>query len=99
MREGKKIQLPLYARAARDALGLGEVVEGFYWHIRDFKPSTLTLSGYDEGVDAALDDALERAWEVVRGVRSGRFAPQPPAGGCPDYCPAAAFCWRYRPGY
>jgi len=32
--EGKKLQLPLYALAAQEALGLGTVIDGFYWHIR-----------------------------------------------------------------
>ena len=47
--EGKKLQLPLYALAARDALGLGEPVEGFYWHVRHAEPSRFTLGGSRAG--------------------------------------------------
>ncbi len=97
--EGKKLQLPLYAQAAQDALGLGEVAEGFYWHVRHAERSSFTLGGYTGGAAAALDAALESARQAVQGIRAGRFAPEPPEGGCPSYCPAAGFCWRYAPGY
>ncbi|MGA9348019.1 MAG: PD-(D/E)XK nuclease family protein [Anaerolineae bacterium] len=97
--EGKKLQLPLYALAARDALGLGEPVEGFYWHVRHAEPSRFTLSGFDGGPEGAMEAAVEHAWEVVHSARQGHFVPHPPDGGCPSYCPAAAFCWHYRPRF
>lgn len=97
--EGKKLQLPFYALAARDALGLGEPAEGFYWHVRQAVPSRFTLSGFKGGPEAALEAAVEKAWEAVYAARAGYFAPHPPVEGCPRYCPAAAFCWRHRPGY
>jgi ATP-dependent helicase/DNAse subunit B len=97
--DGKKLQLPLYALAARDALGLGEPSEGFYWHVRQAERSSFTLSGFDGGPDGAIEVALDKAWEAVRGARAGHFVPRPPQGGCPSYCPAAAFCWRYQPPY
>jgi ATP-dependent helicase/DNAse subunit B len=97
--EGKKIQLPLYALAARDALGLGEPVEGFYWHVRHAEASPFTLSGFDGGPEAAMQASADKAWEAVRGARSGHFIPQPPDSGCPSYCPAADFCWHYQPGF
>jgi ATP-dependent helicase/DNAse subunit B len=97
--EGKKLQLPLYALAARDALGLGEPVEGFYWHIRHAEPSGFTMSGFEGGPEAAIKNAVEKAWEAIRGARGGHFVPHPPPDGCPSYCPAAAFCWQYRPGF
>jgi ATP-dependent helicase/nuclease subunit B len=97
--EGKKIQLPLYALAARDALGLGEPVEGFYWHVRHAQPSRFTLSGFDGGPEAAMGIVVEKVWETVREARAGHFMPQPPDNGCPPYCPAAGFCWRYQPGF
>jgi RecB family exonuclease len=97
--EGKKIQLPLYALAARDALGLGEPVEGFYWHVRHAEASPFTLSGFDGGPEAAMQASADKAWEAVRGARSGHFIPQPPDNGCPSYCPAADFCWHYQPGF
>jgi ATP-dependent helicase/nuclease subunit B len=98
--EGKKLQLPLYALAAGQALGPGpapNVVEGFYWHVQHAKASEFTLSGFDGGPQAAIQIALAHAWSAVRGARAGQFTPHPPAEGCPDYCPAIGFCWRYRP--
>jgi len=97
--KGKKLQLPLYALAARDALGLGEPAEGLYWHVLHAEPSGFTLSSFDGGPQAAIDVAVANAWEAVRGARAGHFVPQPADGECPPYCPAAGFCWHYRPGF
>ena len=97
--DGKKLQLPLYALAASDALGLGEPAEGFYWHVQQAERSGFTLSGFDGGPEGAIKVALDKAWEAVRGARAGHFVPRPPQGGCPSYCPAVAFCWRYQPPY
>jgi len=97
--DGKKLQLPLYALAARDALGLGEPVEGFYWHVRQAERSSFTLSRFDGGPRGAMKVAVDKAWEAVRGARAGHFVPQPPQNGCPSYCPATAFCWRYSTPY
>lgn len=95
--EGKKLQLPLYALAAQQALGLGAVVDGFYWHVRSAEASEFTLATFDGGPEAAIETALAHAWAAVRDVRGGHFQPRPPDEGCPDYCPAANFCWHYRP--
>ena len=91
---GEKLQLPLYALAARDALGLGDVADGFYWHVRSAEHSSFTLAKF--GVAQALETAVAYAWEAVRGARSGHFVPHPPLGNCPDYCPTVAFCWHYE---
>ncbi|MGB3717497.1 MAG: PD-(D/E)XK nuclease family protein [Candidatus Promineifilaceae bacterium] len=96
LEKGDKIQLSLYALAARDALDLGEPVDGFYWHVKHAKPSPLTLRSY--GPSQAIDKALFHAWASVHGARGGYFVPRPPPDGCPDYCPAAAFCWSFHPG-
>jgi len=113
--EGRRIQLPLYALAAQDALDLGKVVEGFYWAILAAKRSSLRLSNYrppeetggagsksaeksgGAGPEAAYDTARRHVSRIVDGVQSGHFEPVPPPGGCPSYCPAAAWCWRYQP--
>jgi ATP-dependent helicase/DNAse subunit B len=97
--EGKKLQLPLYALAARDALGLGEPTEGFYWHVQHAEPSPFQMSRFDGGPEGAMAVAVRKAWEAVRGAREGHFVPHPPDDGCPSYCPAAGFCWRSRPGF
>ena len=46
VREGKKLQLPLYALAAQDGLQLGDVQEGFYFHVRSAKPSSFKMSSF-----------------------------------------------------
>ena len=97
--EGKKLQVPLYALAAQDALGLEEISEGFYWHVIQAEASGFQLSEFEGGPEAAIAIAVVKSWEAVRGARSGRFAPSPPDDGCPDYCPAAAFCWHFQPGF
>jgi len=58
--------------------------------------SSFTLSGFDGGVEGAMAIAVAHAWKAVHGSREGRFVPDPPDDGCPSYCPAAGFCWRYR---
>jgi ATP-dependent helicase/DNAse subunit B len=99
VRKGKKLQLPLYALAAQDALHLGDVVEGFYWHVRQAESSSFTMARFqsDEGTGpaAAIACAVAMAWQAVHGARAGHFVPKAPDGGCPDYCPATAFCWHY----
>lgn len=95
--KGKKLQLPLYALAAREALRLGEVSDGFYWHFQQAERSPFQLGKVAGGVDEAMQTAVAHAWEAVSQIRSGHFAPAPPDGGCPSYCPAAAFCWQYTP--
>jgi len=97
--DGKKLQLPLYALAARDALGLGEPADGFYWHVRKAEASPFTLRGFVGGPRVAMQTAAEKAWEAVSGARGGHFVPHPPDGGCPSYCPAAGFCWHCQPGF
>jgi ATP-dependent helicase/DNAse subunit B len=95
--DGKLLQLPLYALAARDALGAGDVAEGFYWHVQHAEASPFKMSRFDGGPDGAMAVVVEKAWEAIRGARDGFFVPLPPDGGCPSYCPAAGFCWHYQP--
>jgi RecB family exonuclease len=94
--EGDKVQVPLYALAAQDALKLGTPVEGFYWHVRQAKPSPFSMGRFGGGAEGAIQMAVDHAWHAVRGARAGHFEPRTPDGGCPSYCPAAAFCWRFR---
>jgi putative RecB family exonuclease len=94
---GEKIQLPLYALAARDALGFGVPVSGFYWHVRHAEPSPFRLESF--GVEEAVQTAVAHAWDAVRSARGGSFPPRPPKGGCPPYCPAVSFCWQYERRY
>jgi RecB family exonuclease len=101
--EGRRLQLPIYGLAAQEALGLGEVVEGFYWAIRDAKSSSFKLSNYEtedaEGFEAALGVLQKHLFRILSGIHGGVFPPKPPHGGCPSYCPAAGWCWRYQAGW
>ncbi|MGA1828084.1 PD-(D/E)XK nuclease family protein, partial [Microbacterium sp.] len=72
---GKKLQLPLYAHAARAAFG-NDTVEAGYWFI----------GRRDRGkrVDVRLDANLEKIYRealetLVTGIREGRFIARPPA--------------------
>jgi len=97
--EGRRLQLPIYALAARDALGLGEIAGGFYWHIQKAAASSLKLEKYPGGVQAAFDAAAQHVADHVQNIRAGQFTPQSPKGGCPHYCPATEFCWQYEKSF
>ncbi len=99
LKEGRRLQLPIYAMAARDALGLGEVSGGFYWHIQKAEASSLKLEKFEGGVEAAFAIAVDHIGKHVTGIRAGHFEPKAPEDGCPSYCPAVNFCWRYKGGF
>jgi ATP-dependent helicase/DNAse subunit B len=99
LKEGRRLQLPVYALAARDALGLGRVSGGFYWHIQKAEASSLKLEKYEGGVEAAFETAAAHVVKHVANIRAGHFEPKAPAEGCPSYCPAVGFCWRYKKGF
>ena len=96
LQKGKKLQLPLYALAARTRCTLANRSTASTGTSNMLSRSEFTLAS---GAEAAMARAAEYAWEAVDGVRHGRFTPQPPADGCPDDCPATGFCWRYRPAF
>jgi ATP-dependent helicase/DNAse subunit B len=99
---GRRLQLPLYAMAAREALE-AEVASGFYWHIGSAKPSSLRLEKYASagqgrrGVAGAIETAVDYATAIGAAVCGGRFSPAPADNECPRFCPAAAFCECYKP--
>ena len=99
--EGRRLQLPIYALAASQALGLGEAAEGFYWKLFQGEPSSLKLSRFQceagSGAQAALTVAVAHVEAIVNGIRQGTFDPEPPKGGCPSYCSAASWCWQFLP--
>ncbi len=102
LEDGYRLQLPIYALAARDALHLGEPVDGFYWAILAAKSGSLKLAKYTkddgEGMEAALGVVKEHLLRIVPGIRGAKFPAKPPKGGCASYCPASLWCWRYEPG-
>jgi ATP-dependent helicase/DNAse subunit B len=99
--EGRRLQLPLYALAVEQALGIGKVTEGLYWKLFAQESGSLRLSRFacdlGSGPDAAYDLAIQHIERLVSDIRSGAFSPQPPEGGCPSYCHASSWCWSYRP--
>ena len=99
LKEGRRLQLPIYALAARDALGLGDVSSGFYWHIQKAEASSLKLEKFEGGVNGAFETAIAHIGRHVTGIRAGHFEPKAPEEGCPSYCPAVNFCWRYKKGF
>jgi len=99
LKEGRRLQLPIYALAAREALGLGEISGGFYWHIQKAEASSLKLEKFEDGVKGAFAVAVAHIGKHVAGIRSGHFEPKAPEEGCPSYCPAVNFCWRYKRGF
>jgi hypothetical protein len=100
--EGQRLQLPIYAMAANQALGLGEPVEGFYWKLFQKAQSSLKLSSFEyeggAGPQAAFSLAASYIEATVSGIRQGIFSPTAPRDGCPDWCTAAAWCWHYQTG-
>jgi ATP-dependent helicase/DNAse subunit B len=99
LQEGSRLQLPIYALAAQQALQLGNVSSGFYWHIQSAEASSLKLEKYEGGMQAAFAITIAHIGKHVNGIRAGHFEPKSPAEGCPMYCPAAGFCWKYKEGY
>jgi len=97
---GRRLQLPLYALAVKEALKLGQPVEGMYWKIRAAEAGSLKLSTFKsdkgEGIEGAVQTAKEHLARILKGIRTGDFPPVPPKGGCPEYCPAAQWCWCYQ---
>ena len=99
LKEGRRLQLPIYAMAARDSLGLGEISGGFYWHIQKAEASSLKLEKFEGGVEAAFAIAVEHIGRHVTGIRAGHFEPKALEEGCPSYCPAVNFCWKFKKGF
>ena len=100
---GYRLQLPVYALAARDALQFGDVVDGFYWKIQQAEAGSLRLERFkdeeNKGIEVAFETLLMHLERILSGICTANFPPQPPQGGCPSYCPAAAWCWRFTPGW
>lgn len=103
LKSGRRLQITVYALAAKEMFSNGNQVDGFYWVIGDTQNPRLQLSKFEndemEGLEAAKEVLKSHLGSIVHGVRNGKFPPKPPKGGCPPYCPAVGWCWRYRPGF
>jgi RecB family exonuclease len=106
LEQGRRLQIVVYGMAAEYRLRLGRLEEGVYWKIRQAEASSLKLSALDyraedgrsyEGVRGATELVRGYIGAFVAGIRAGDFRPAPPGEGCPAYCPARLFCWRYTP--
>jgi hypothetical protein len=85
---GTHLQLPIYAHAARAALGTPDApVAAHYWFVGRGENKTV---GYE--VDATVDAALDAALRViVDGIESGCFVAVPPAPG-PHFYIQCEYC-------
>ncbi len=96
---GRRLQLPIYTLAVRGLTDFGEPIEGIYWTLLRGEAGPLKLSRFEyesyTGLDGAIALALEHIAAIIAGIRQAAFSPQPPKGGCPGYCPAHTWCWRY----
>jgi RecB family exonuclease len=103
LESGVRLQLPIYALAAQDALQLGNVIEGLYWMIQSAKSGALKLSRFEtdngQGVDEAVRVVIEHLKAILTGIRAAEFPPKPSKGECSPYCPAVQWCWHYQPGW
>ena len=50
----------------------------------------------DEDFEAALDEAREKAEEVIGSIHAGRVIRDPLGGSCPDWCSFQPICRRER---
>ncbi|MBU6334529.1 MAG: PD-(D/E)XK nuclease family protein [Chloroflexi bacterium] len=89
-----QLQLPLYALAAREIFDR-PVRDAVYRSIRDGAVSGLVAKGHT--LDAALAAAQSHVAQITAGIRAGAFPAEPPADGCPSWCPARAWCWQFTP--
>ena len=102
LEKGALLQLPIYALAARDVLGLGTPTNAFYWIINRGEPKlnlreTSTRGSYS--VEDAIALMIKNLGISISAVKAAQFPPTPPENGCPSYCPVSQWCWRYEAGW
>ncbi|HTX64039.1 MAG TPA: PD-(D/E)XK nuclease family protein, partial [Acidimicrobiales bacterium] len=91
---GERLQLPVYALAAKAAYGAGRTVRAGYWFVgTPTRPDWLTLD------EAVRDRLAEVVGTLARGIETGRFPGRPgpsdarnPRGTNCTYCPYDAVC-------
>ncbi len=94
---GKKLQLPVYALVLSQVLteedAEADIIGGLYWSIKQAR--NIKLSSKEPDATEAKNQAKAVAFDYVRNAQAADFPPMPPEGGCPSYCPALEWCWRY----
>ncbi len=93
VKSGRKIQAGVYAIAAVEALKLGQYCSASYWKIR--KNESVDAGTYEEGTEAPPEKVFLQ--KFADGMTSGNFPAAPMDEKCPDYCPAAQWCWKFNP--
>lgn len=88
---GTKLQLPLYAHAARAAFG-NERVEARYWFVGRRNRGDVVPVLLDEDLETLYRATLST---LVRGIREGRFVARPPQSD--DWSTARVYCAYCNP--
>lgn len=88
---GTKLQLPLYAHAARAAFG-NERVEARYWFVGRRNRGDVVPVVLDEDLETLYRATLST---LVRGIREGRFIARPPKTD--DWSTARVYCAYCNP--
>jgi ATP-dependent helicase/nuclease subunit B len=101
MQRGRNFQMMLYLLAGQtildnttDASAPHQVAGGFFWHLRNQKPSGM-IALEDAEDRAAIREALEHLSHHIQQGRRGDFAAQPnklERGTCSHYCEFNQFC-------
>lgn len=91
----QRIQFVLYALAVEEFFKLGFVSDSIYWSLNSAKAIGPRLDAVEK--INMMDTAKETVAEFVSAIRAGDFKPVAPEEGCPNYCPAAKWCWHYVP--
>ena len=87
---GRRLQLQLYALAARAQLGAPRIVARYAWlspHAREW-----TLDSADGGDEALIADAARHAADDREAIAAGDFRVNPRDAPCPRYCEFRAAC-------
>ena len=88
--DGRRVQLQVYAHAARARAGAEQVVARYAW--LNPNHAQWELDSSNSGDEAALEHAVGIAGDVRAGVESGDFRVNPQVTPCPSYCAFMHIC-------
>ena len=87
---GERLQLQLYALAAREQLQAERLVARYAY--LDPRASEWRLDSADPADEALIEDAARQADAVRSRVAAGNFRVDPPSPACPTYCDFRHIC-------
>ena len=87
---GVRVQLQVYAHAARERAGAEQVVARYAW--LNANHAQWELDSSNSGDKAALEHAVGIAGDVRASVESGDFRVNPQVTPCPSYCAFMHIC-------